>query len=71
ATAIAPFSARAKPEASVALPLSWKEVEVGVRSDAFTVRTAPERLRKLKRDPWVGFAEAKQQIPAAAMRKIA
>jgi bifunctional non-homologous end joining protein LigD len=69
ATAIAPFSARAKPQAPVALPLTWKEVEQGVRGDAFTIATAPERLRKEKRDPWDGMAEAKQQLPAAAMRK--
>ncbi|HUK61358.1 MAG TPA: DNA ligase D [Stellaceae bacterium] len=70
ATAIAPFSARAKPQAPVAMPLTWREVEAGVRADAFTVRTAPERLKKLRRDPWEGLLECRQSLPAAVMRKF-
>ena len=70
ATAIAPFSARAWAGAPVAVPLSWREVEDGVRSDAFTVATAPGRLQKLRRDPWAGLLECRQTLPAAIMRKF-
>ena len=70
ATAIAPYSARAKPGASVAAPLSWKEVEGGTRGDAFTIATLPDRLKRLRRDPWETLFEVKQQIPAAMMRKL-
>ena len=70
ATAIAPFSSRARAGAPVAMPLSWREIEDGVRSDAFTIKTAPERLGKLKRDPWDGLIECRQQLPAAIMRKL-
>jgi bifunctional non-homologous end joining protein LigD len=30
---------------------------------AHTVRTIPARLAKLKKDPWAGFAEARQHLP--------
>jgi bifunctional non-homologous end joining protein LigD len=70
ATAIAPYSARAKPGAPVAAPLTWKEVEAGTRGDAFTIATLPDRLQRLRRDPWDGLLDAKQQIPAAMMRKL-
>jgi bifunctional non-homologous end joining protein LigD len=70
ATAIAPFSARAKPGAPVAAPLTWKEVEGGTRSDAFTILTLPDRLKRQKQDPWAELLEIKQQIPAAVMRKL-
>jgi bifunctional non-homologous end joining protein LigD len=32
---------------------------------AFTIATVPARLRKLKTDPWAGFAEADQAVPAS------
>jgi bifunctional non-homologous end joining protein LigD len=70
ATAIAPFSARARPGAMVAAPVTWKEVEDGIRGDAFTIVSLPQRLKRLRRDPWQGLLQVKQQIPAAAMKKL-
>jgi bifunctional non-homologous end joining protein LigD len=70
ATAIAAYSARARPGAPVAAPLSWKEVEDGVRADAFTIATLPRRLTTLDRDPWVDLSSAKQSVPAALRRKL-
>jgi bifunctional non-homologous end joining protein LigD len=70
ATAIAAYSARARPGAPVAAPLSWKEVEDGVRADAFTIATLPSRLAKLARDPWTDLASVKQSVPAALRRKL-
>jgi bifunctional non-homologous end joining protein LigD len=70
ATAIAPYSARARAKATVAAPVSWKEVEDGIRSDAFTILTLPKRLAELKRDPWRDLATTKQSLPAAIRRKL-
>jgi bifunctional non-homologous end joining protein LigD len=69
-TAVGAFSTRARPGATVSVPLSWDEVEAGVRSDAFTIETLPERLRKLKKDPWPGWDEACKQSLAAAVKRF-
>ena len=61
-TAIASFSPRARPHATVATPLAWREVTDKLDPQAFTVRTVPARLAKLKTDPWDGFVRAKQSL---------
>ncbi len=40
------YSVRPKPAASVSTPLSWEEVERGVRIEDFTMLNVPTRLRK-------------------------
>jgi len=70
ATAIAPYSARAKPTAPVAMPLAWAEVEQGWHSDRFTVKTLPDWQERLRRDPWNGFFALKQRLPASILRRL-
>lgn len=41
------YSVRPKPEATVSTPLTWQEVERGVRMENFTMKTVPSRLAKL------------------------
>ena len=71
ATAIAAYSTRAKPAASVAVPLSWADVENGIRGDQFTLETLPARLRSLRSDPWADLAGMRQRISAKALRSVA
>ncbi|MGE5270799.1 MAG: DNA ligase D [Thiohalocapsa sp.] len=70
ATAIGAYSARARAGAPVATPLFWDEVEEGVRPDAFTVETVPDRLKQLKSDPWAEMAKLRQSIPAKVRKEI-
>jgi bifunctional non-homologous end joining protein LigD len=70
ATAIAPYSARAREGATVAAPLFWEEVEKGAKPDAFTVATVPARLAKLKSDPWEEMPKVRQSISAKVRREI-
>jgi bifunctional non-homologous end joining protein LigD len=62
ATAVAAFSTRAKPEATVSMPIFWEELDKGVRADTFNVRNVRERLNGLKNDPWKDYWNLKQEI---------
>lgn len=51
-TAIAPYAVRARPGASVAAPLDWRDIKNGkIVSNSFTISDLPPRLKK-KGDPW-------------------
>ena len=63
ATAIGSFSPRARPGATVATPVTWREVTAKLDPAAFTVLTVPARLAKLRADPWRGFADIAQRLP--------
>ncbi len=65
-TAVCSFSPRARPGAGVATPLHWREVGPKLDVTAWTLKTVPGRLAKLRADPWAGFAEADQRLPAEA-----
>jgi bifunctional non-homologous end joining protein LigD len=57
-TSVAPYSVRARPEATVATPLHWDELEdPHTRPDAWTLRTLPRRLQR-DGDPWREIATA-------------
>ena len=55
------FTARAKPKATISMPLSWKQVEQGVKISDFTVRNVPKLLAKTK-DAWSDFFANRQSL---------
>lgn len=63
ATAVAAYSTRASPRATVSTPLAWDELSEGLRSDHFTVDNLRHRLGSLRHDPWAGFFKLRQRIP--------
>jgi len=65
ATAVAPYSTRARPGAPVATPLRWDELTAKLRPSSFTVETIPARLRSQRRDPWKDFGKARPALPGA------
>lgn len=56
ATAIAPYSTRARSGAPVATPLRWEELSDDLRPASFTVETLPARLKAQRSDPWQPLA---------------
>jgi bifunctional non-homologous end joining protein LigD len=65
ATAVASFSTRALPNAPIALPIAWSEIErSAVRPEPVDVKSVARRLRGY-RDPWAGFDDARAPIPSS------
>ncbi len=65
ATAIVPYSTRARAGATVAMPLGWDELEPSVGSGHFTVANAAARLDNLAADPWADFRKAARPLEIA------
>ncbi len=55
------FTARAKPKATVSMPLTWKQIEQGVKISDFTVRNVLALLKK-KSNPWSDFFGHQQKL---------
>jgi bifunctional non-homologous end joining protein LigD len=63
ATAIAPYSTRARPGAPVSTPIAWRELGALDSSNRFTVGNLRARLKRLRSDPWAGIARVRQRLP--------
>ena len=70
ATAIVPFSPRARPGAPVAIPVSWRDLAHLDPRD-FTVETVPKVLARRRKDPWADFFTLEQRLPSPERRKSA
>lgn len=66
AVAVAAYSPRARPSGAVGVPLAWSELRSSLRPDRWTVTNVRERLRRLKRDPWVGLWQSRQRLGVAS-----
>ena len=63
ATAIAPYSTRARDGATVAVPIEWAELPALKAGNLWTIKTLPKRLSRLKKDPWEKFFTINQSLP--------
>ncbi|WP_107313816.1 DNA ligase D [Burkholderia metallica] len=70
ASTIAAYSVRARPGMGVSVPLDWDEVPTTTGGAQWTIDTLHERLDALTRDPWEGYANARQRITAAMRAKL-
>ncbi|MDK4743565.1 DNA ligase D [Rhizobium sp. CNPSo 3464] len=65
-TAVAPLSPRARPGATVSMPLTWAQVKSGLDPKRFTVRTVPMLLAK--RSAWKDYCDGKRPLEQAIKR---
>ena len=67
ATAIAPYSTRARAGAFVALPVSWKALSGLKDAHPANVASAAKKIAR-GADPWAGYHQARQTLPSPKPR---
>jgi bifunctional non-homologous end joining protein LigD len=65
---VAPFSVRPLPGAPVSAPLTWREVTPTLDIRRHTIKTLPERMRRLGRDPLAEVLELSPDLGGALER---
>jgi len=65
ATAVMPYSARAREGAPVAAPVTWDELDKYDSGHHFSIRDADELLKRAKSKALAGWGQAKQALPDA------
>ncbi|HYR77175.1 MAG TPA: non-homologous end-joining DNA ligase [Pyrinomonadaceae bacterium] len=60
-TIAAPYSARARANATVSMPLTWKQIERGVKISDFTIENVPALVKK-SGGAWKDFFESRQEL---------
>lgn len=66
ATAVAPLSPRARPFATVSMPLTWTQVRAGLNPKRFTLRTVPKLLKTSK--AWRDYDDGARPLGEAIRR---
>jgi bifunctional non-homologous end joining protein LigD len=68
ATAIAPYSPRARGTAPIAVPVSWTELKTIPSASVFKIKDMSARLAEP--DPWADYAKHAVQITKATRSKL-
>ncbi|WP_457588451.1 DNA ligase D [Ensifer canadensis] len=65
-TAVAPLSPRARPSATVSMPLNWSQVKAGLDPKRFTIRTAPKLIKAST--AWQDYCDSQRSLEQAIKR---
>jgi len=63
ATAVGPLSPRARPGATVSMPLTWAQLKPGLDPAKYTIRTVPPLLKKTK--AWAEYCDSERPLEEA------
>ncbi|KQS85002.1 MULTISPECIES: DNA ligase D [unclassified Rhizobium] len=66
ATAVAPLSPRARPGATVSMPLTWAQVKTDLDPKRFTIRTVPALIEKTS--AWQDYCDGQRSLEQAIKR---
>jgi bifunctional non-homologous end joining protein LigD len=70
ATWVAAWSTRARTEASISVPIDWKELDKLKSGDQFTLGSVLQLGRRRRRDPWADLLRSRQQLSKSILAKI-
>lgn len=65
ATAVAAYSTRARPGATVSMPIAWSELGPRLDQREFSLVTVPELIARRRSDPWGKLGETRQELGPA------
>ena len=69
ATAVAPYSSRAREGAPVALPVPWATLG-SIQPDGFSIRNVLTTLARRRTDPWAKMTKVKQSLTKAMLKLL-
>jgi bifunctional non-homologous end joining protein LigD len=67
-TSVCAYSPRAKPHATVSMPVDWSDLRLP--PERWTMLTVPKRLARMKRDPWKDYWTSPQEISDASFTAV-
>jgi bifunctional non-homologous end joining protein LigD len=70
ASAVAPYSTRARAGAPVSLPVAWSDLNDSLHPAEFDVRSVASLLKRRARDPWAGYAAVKQSLDRGVLERL-
>ena len=70
ATAVAPYSSRARLGMAAAVPLEWAELK-GAKAPKFLIAEFGDWEERLRKDPWKAMLSSEQEIPAGLFGGVA
>lgn len=71
ATAVAPYSMRARSGLPVSVPIEWKELTGTKERPRFAISNLAEWQDRLRNNPWQKMPDVQQSIPAEALERFA
>jgi bifunctional non-homologous end joining protein LigD len=71
ASAIVPYSSRAREGCPVAMPVDWSELKSLKAANQFNIKNAIQRLKTQRKNPWSELGTLRQSITVAAQKRLA